>query len=419
MTLGVLNGCNGLPAASPTTSNGTEQVQGASTGSTPADKEANNGFAQASPVDMPAGGTVDFSGALQTTIDVDVFDLGPAVAGDRIIVDVAGDPFADLAVALFDQDRQLIIINDDRNFFGGQVDPLVDVVLRHDSTNCYAVIASSPLASGSGTYTVEATKLPGQTIPPPFAQTVVLDFNGGSNVQISNMTPVSIPPFDAADISAVYTGQTNAMIQSLLLRVRNDFAGLNVQVMSTSDAGTPATGMTRVFFGTYNPALLGLADSVDEFNSRPTEEAIIYTDTFRLFMPLNPSVDEMAQALANVTSHEIGHLLGLNHTEDVKGIMDITASANQLLLDQIFTASMIEHSIFPIGDQDARVLLFDAVGGVPNFLTQPAPPLDPPVKQWIRAARKSLGLRKADFLSCGSGPCKVHRAKQNFQGTPG
>ena len=417
MTLGVLNGCDGLPAT-PTTTSVPNQVQGASDGATLADKEGNNGFAQASPVNMPPGGTVDFSGTLQTTVDVDVYDLGPALAGDRIIVDVTANAFADLTVALFDQDQRLIILNDDRNYFGGQVDPLIDVVLRRDVVNCYAVVASSPLASSSGTYTVQATKLSGQAVPAPFAQTVVLDFDGASGVQISNMTPVSVPPFDAADISSIYTGQTQAMIQSLLTKVRQDFSGLNVQILSTTDASTPASGMTRVFFGTYNPALLGLADSVDEYNSRPTEEAVIYTDTFSLFMPINPSVDEMAQALANVTSHEIGHLLGLNHTEDVNGIMDITASANQLLLDQFFLTSPLEHSIFPIGDQMAPMLLFDAVGGIDGFLTQPAPTPDQDPAKWARAMRASIGLRKADFLSCQSGPCKAQRAKQTLTGPP-
>ena len=71
----------------------------------------------------------------------------------------------------------------------------------------------------------------------------------------------------------------------------------------------------------------------------------------------------MSQALANVASHEIGHLLGLVHTSDPQGIMDITASLSQLLDDQDFTMSALHGDVFPLGSQDAVQSLADTLGG--------------------------------------------------------
>ena len=80
-------------------------------------------------------------------------------------------------------------------------------------------------------------------------------------------------------------------------------------------------------------------------------------------MPLDPSVAEMAQTMANVASHEIGHLLGLNHTQDPLGVMDITATAYQLMQDEAIRRSPLNASIFSTGFQSGVSLLVAAGGG--------------------------------------------------------
>jgi hypothetical protein len=130
--------------------------------------------------------------------------------------------------------------------------------------------------------------------------------------------------------------------------------------------------MTRVYFGTYDPALLGVASGIDEFNGTYGQEAIVFVHTFAAFEPLKPTVEEIAHALANVASHEIGHLLGLVHTRDRHGIMDVTASLGDLLANQHFSFSPLYEEVFPIGSQDAVQSLVYAVGGDEELAYQAA-----------------------------------------------
>ena len=128
-------------------------------------------------------------------------------------------------------------------------------------------------------------------------------------------------------------------------------------------------------------------------------------------MPLQPSVDEMAQALANVTSHEIGHLLGLNHTADPSGLMDITATANQLLVNQRFEQSPLVPELFPLGSQAPLPLLLAAIGEV-----SPGAVAAAQIKS-LRAVAPArlpgeLALPKSLLLSCGCRRCVVGHLKR-------
>jgi hypothetical protein len=136
-----------------------------------------------------------------------------------------------------------------------------------------------------------------------------------------------------------------------------------VNILSTSEGDAGDETASRVFFGTYDSALLGVAEGIDEYNATRAQEAIVFTDTFEAFMTLRPTLEEMSQAIANVASHEIGHLLGLVHTADPRGIMDVTASLSQLLVDQSFTQSRLYDQVFPLGFENEVQMLLDSVGG--------------------------------------------------------
>jgi hypothetical protein len=215
---------------------------------------------------------------------------------------------------------------------------------------------------------------------------IVLEFDGAVGARAGGRGPMDIPPFDAAAIDSRYAGRTGEMIDAIVRFVRQDFAGLNVAFYRSGDPAIPDHDTTSLYFGLYDEGLLGLADYVDVQNANLNQAAIIYTETFELFMPFNPSVEQMAQTIANVASHEAGHLLGLHHTEDVRGIMDISASAFEMTLDQTFRRSKLERNVFRVGAQDSYANLLDTVGAtsVAKFLAaamvvpaEPVEPLDP------------------------------------------
>jgi len=208
-----------------------------------------------------------------------------------------------------------------------------------------------------------ATKRSGVIVPPPRSDVVLLDFDGASEVVIGDRPLMRIPAFDAANIHSAYAASTDEMIRLVVAKVRSDFATFDVTILSTHESIEIEPDATRVYFGAYDEGLLGIADGVDEFNATRRQEAIIFTDSFAAMTPLRPTVDDLAQALANIASHEIGHLLGLVHTRDPAGLMDISASLAQLLADQRFRTSTLSFDVFPIGTQDALQRLVDSVGG--------------------------------------------------------
>lgn len=302
-------------------------------------------------------------GRISGANDVDVYDLGPVTHGERILVTMTPDDSLDGAIALFDDTGTALLVNDHRNVYLGKAEPFVDIVILHASLSCFVAVSATPGYNSSGDYGLVASKEYPVDVPDLRPDVVLLVFDGGSNVRIGTRPPVNVPVFDAADISPVYAGQTEVMIDRIVEGVREDYRGIDVTIISTSEGFTYEPGMTRVFFGTFDEALLGVAENVDEFNATSSQQAIVFCDTFEAFMRLDPSVSQMAQAIANVTSHEAGHLLGMIHTHDPGSIMDVTASLSELLGDQAFIRAPIYSAVFPLGYQDAVQYLFDTMGG--------------------------------------------------------
>ena len=87
--------------------------------------EPNDTFAQAIPAEYDDDGVAHLQGSVETTEDVDVYDLGQMQPGDRITVEVSGQADGlDATVAVFDENGRLFVENDDRDLDAQLLDPL-------------------------------------------------------------------------------------------------------------------------------------------------------------------------------------------------------------------------------------------------------------------------------------------------------
>lgn len=366
-----------------------------------------NGFGAAQKVAMTADAAF-ISGSISSAGQADAYDIGAIEPGDRIVVDVANSGGLDAAAALFDGNESLIALNDNRHGGSAGKAPLLNVVARRATDRALVVVTTSVRDGSSGDYTANISIERAAEEVTPRPQVFVMEFDGAVGARAGGRGPMDIPPFDAASIDPRYAGETEQMIDAILRFVRQDYAGLNVEFYRSGDPDIPDHDTTSLYFGLYDPALLGLADYVDGQNANLNQAAIIYTDTFDLFVPFNPSVEQMAQTIANVASHEAGHLLGLNHTEDVKGLMDITASAYELMQDETFRRSKLERNVFRVGAQDGYTSLLDTVGATSTakFLAaalvvpaDPVEPLDPD------DPLMTIQVPKCHFAQCLDGDC--------------
>ncbi len=161
-------------------------------------------------------------------------------------------------------------------------------------------------------------------------QVIYLDFDGAQNVTYNGS--VTVGPFDVPAFRAPgeLAGQEQAIIDDVLARLEETFAGSGV-IFTTDkpdqgvDCSTIYIGGDGSLFVEYG-SFLGLAEQVDVGNGDRSDEAFVFAASIP---SCSRTADEFADRLAQIIAHEAGHLLGLAHegaTADGLGLSSLALS---------------------------------------------------------------------------------------------
>jgi hypothetical protein len=333
--------------------------------------EPNDTFSEAIIAVFDDEGVARLQGSIAEVGDLDVFLLGPLSAGTRVIVDAdTRDSVLDVSIGLFDDPGRLVHNNDDRGGAEARfLDSYIDWVVRHDGDGYYMVVTHSAFAGAgtfTGTYRVDVQTVGESDVPEPVGQALLLNFDGGV-VDSPALGQMTLDPFDAANISRFYRGQTETVKDTIVAVFEQNFERFNVAIWTSDDPPPIGTQFSTIYFGGFNPNAFGIAEQVDLYNVDFCDDAVIFTESFTPQMfSLVPTAEEMGIAIGNVGSHEAGHLLGLNHVDDDHALMDDQSHADAFLEDQEFMEAPLSSDIMVIGVQDAVLLLNEIVGPWPD-----------------------------------------------------
>ena len=74
------------------------------------------------------------------------------------------------------------------------------------------------------------------------------------------------------------------------------------------------------------------------------------------------TANQLGTAIGNIASHELGHLLGLNHVDNIRDFMDTNGDTSSLLVQMGTDYSPLDSTVSPLGTQDDFLLLLETLG---------------------------------------------------------
>ncbi|MEI8196314.1 MAG: hypothetical protein WCI73_10425, partial [Phycisphaerae bacterium] len=156
-------------------------------------------------------------------------------------------------------------------------------------------------------------------------QVVYLDFDGVRNVTYRGpvvLEGLTVPAFKAPN--AVMSTE-DAIKIAIVAAISNTYANSGLQV--TTSKPESGTAYSTVYVGGSDSAFSrygsfsGVAEDVDAGNTHPADNAFVFSDN------IAGAGDQYINGVAEVATHEIGHLLGYVHqTADGGDILDAVAS---------------------------------------------------------------------------------------------
>ncbi len=310
--------------------------------------EPNDSFSSAQKISAENTNSLTISGTLSNSYDTDIFNIGELSAGTKLSIEINSQDsssYRELTIALFDKDYDIAHLEDI------DVTPYYQLAFTHTirkrGTYFLGVTPENSYISDNFSYEIKISKS-SVSVPSPSSQLVYLDFDGASNISLGNDFYSRLAPF--AEATDKYDDRQVADI--IVDLIKQDYEGLDIQFISSYDSGTPILPHTTVYITGDYDEYLGLSEHVDWYNSDYTDYAIVFAGAFDTN---GFTMTEYAQSIANVISHELGHLLGLIHTDDDTELMDEATPASLLVENQDFhRAPLID---FPVGWQDAIDLL--------------------------------------------------------------
>lgn len=318
-----------------------------------------------------------------------VFNLGPAAAGDRIDLRFLTNPGysrtftvnSDYSLMFLDPAGEVIAwytqrLDNPLTFTNERIDARFDstsrLVIPEDVDNLYVVADGGP-----GLNILIRRGFLSELEPTP--QRVRIDFGGATSVQVGTHPAVGIPPFELASffqpggrLESWSDTDRQTFKDTLFARLDEVFGDYNVEIFSSEDAVQPEFPFQNIYIGdTSGLGVLFAADASDPRNPVRSGNGVIFVGNFLGSIPQTPL--SLGRQVGTVAGHVIGRLLGLRPTlsgddaisrDDIMRFDTVRRAGNVSKVFQV-TPTATEEQILnldSIGVQNAPKYLEQVVG---------------------------------------------------------